>query len=68
MGLLFFPKVIYEYKDHGGMISTGKLVIRLPELFGNPINSHLVANQEELAKELMNFTLRSIVFIPRRVL
>jgi hypothetical protein len=68
MGLLFFPKLIYEYRDHGGMISTGKLLIRLPELFGKPINSHLVANQEELAKEFMNFALRSIVFTPRRVL
>jgi hypothetical protein len=37
-------------ENHGGMISTVQLIIRPTELFGNPISSHLVAKQKELAK------------------
>jgi hypothetical protein len=37
----------------------GKL-IHPPELSGNPTSSHLVAKQEELAKEIMNLALQSI--------
>jgi hypothetical protein len=33
----------------------GKLLIRPPELSGNPTNSHLAAKQEKLAKEIINF-------------
>jgi hypothetical protein len=46
-------------ENHGGMTSTGNVLIRPPELSGNPTSSHLVAKQEELAKE-MNLALRSI--------
>jgi hypothetical protein len=35
-------------ENHGGMISSGKLLIRLPELYGNSTNSHLIANVGEL--------------------
>jgi hypothetical protein len=35
-------------------------LICLPELSGNPTSSHLVANQEDLAKEVMDFALRGI--------
>jgi hypothetical protein len=38
----------------------GKLKIHPPELSDNPTSSHLVAKQEELAKEMMNLTLQSI--------
>jgi hypothetical protein len=40
-----------------------KHFIRSPELLGNPTSSHVVAKQEELAKERMNFALLSICFI-----
>jgi hypothetical protein len=43
-----------------------KLLIRQPELSCNPTSSHLVAKQEELAKEIMNFALQRISFILRR--
>jgi hypothetical protein len=33
----------------------GKLLILPPEFSGNPTRSHLVANQEELEKEMMYF-------------
>jgi hypothetical protein len=46
-------------ENHGGIISMGKL-IHPPELSGNPTSSHLVAKQEELAKEIMNLALQSI--------
>jgi hypothetical protein len=61
--------VIYEYgekwwNDNG----KGKFLIRPPQFSGNPISSHLVANQEELCEEnydlafeLSLFTLRSDV-------
>jgi hypothetical protein len=32
----------------------GKLLIRPPELPGNPISNHLVEKQEKLPKEIMN--------------
>jgi hypothetical protein len=37
-----------------------ELLIRPPELSGNPTTSYLVAKQDELAKEMMNLALRSI--------
>jgi hypothetical protein len=45
----------------------GKL-IRQPQSSGNPISSHLVEKQKELEKKIMDFVLRSISFILRRVL
>jgi hypothetical protein len=38
----------------------GKLLIRRPDLCGKPTLSHLLAKQGDLAKETMNFALRSI--------
>jgi hypothetical protein len=35
-------------ENYDGMISTGELLIRLPELSGNPTSSNLVAKQEKL--------------------
>jgi hypothetical protein len=46
-------------EKHGGIISTGELLIRPPELSGNPISNQLVAKQEGPAKE-MKLALRSI--------
>jgi hypothetical protein len=40
-------------ENHGGIILTGKLLIRPPELSDIPTSSHFVARQEELAKEMM---------------
>jgi hypothetical protein len=40
-------------ENHGGKISTGDILIRLPELSGNPTSSYLVAKQEELEKEMI---------------
>jgi hypothetical protein len=44
-------------------IDRGKPPIRPPKLSGNPASSHLVAKQEELAKEIINFALQSISVI-----
>jgi len=50
-------------KNRGGMISTGeKLLIRPPELSGNPTSSHLVANQEELGEGNDEFGLTKYLF------
>jgi hypothetical protein len=45
--------------SHGGMISTGELLIDPLELSCNPTSSHLVANQKDV-KEIINLALRSI--------
>jgi hypothetical protein len=37
-------------------IDRRKLLIRPPELSGNPIGSHLVGKQEKLAKGMVNLT------------
>jgi hypothetical protein len=37
-------------ENHSGMISTGKLLIRPPELSSNPTRSHLVAKQEGIGE------------------
>jgi len=50
-------------ENHGGMIHSGNLLIHPPDLFGNPTSSHLIAKQEEQAKEMMNFAFQSISFI-----
>jgi hypothetical protein len=38
----------------------GKVLIRPSKLFGNPISSHLIRNQEKLAKEIITSALRII--------
>jgi hypothetical protein len=56
--------MIYEHGEPWwNDIDRGKHLILPPELSGNPTTSHLVTNQEELAKEIMNFVLRSISVI-----
>jgi hypothetical protein len=45
---------------HGGMISSGKLLIRLPELYGNSTSSHLIVNMEELGDANDKVGLRGI--------
>jgi hypothetical protein len=56
-GPIVHPQAINE---HGELwwndIDRGRLLICSPELSGNP-NSHLVAKQDELVKEIMNFVL-----------
>jgi hypothetical protein len=37
-------------ENHGGMISVGDILIRPPELSGNPTSSHLVGKQEEFGE------------------
>jgi hypothetical protein len=64
MSLLFIPQVIYEHGEPWlNKVNKEKLLIRLPEPSGNHTSSHLVAKQEELAKEIINFALQSISFI-----
>jgi hypothetical protein len=61
MCLLFISWVIYELGETWwNNMKRGKLKILPPELSDNPTSSHLVAKQEELAKEMMNLTLQSI--------
>jgi hypothetical protein len=36
IGLLFNSQVIHDLENRGGMIPTGKLLIRQPEFYGNP--------------------------------
>jgi hypothetical protein len=50
-------------ESHGGMINRRKLLIHPPELSGNPTNSHLVANERNLAKEMMNLAFEISLFI-----
>jgi hypothetical protein len=55
------PKWYNEYGDAWwNGIGMGKLLIRLPDLSGNHTSSHLVAEQDELAEEVLNLALRSI--------
>jgi hypothetical protein len=63
-GLLFIPQYYMCTKSHSG-ISTGKLLIRPPELSGNFTNSHLAAKQEEHGEGNAEFFLRSVCFILR---
>jgi hypothetical protein len=61
------PQAIYERGElWWNGIDRRKLLIRPTELPGNPTGSHLVAKQEELAKERINLALRSIFFVLRR--
>jgi hypothetical protein len=61
--------VIYEHgKPWWSDIDRGKLLIRPQDLSGNLTSSYLVANQEEIAKEMMNIALGSTSFILNRVL
>jgi hypothetical protein len=57
--ILHPPCECINVEDHGGMISTGELLIRSTELFGDPTSSHLVAEHKDLAKA-MNLAVRSI--------
>jgi hypothetical protein len=58
VGLLFIPQVIYEHAELWWYdINRGKLLNHPPEPSGNPTSSHLLAKQEELVKEMMNFAL-----------
>jgi hypothetical protein len=58
-------------ENHGGTISTGKLLIFLPELSGNPTRRVIYYQiRRNMAKEMMNlafkvslFTLRSKFFL-----
>jgi hypothetical protein len=57
-GLLLMSQVTYDHEEpRWNYIGRGKLLIRPPELSCNITSSHLVAKQEELAKERMNFAL-----------
>jgi hypothetical protein len=38
---------------YGGMISTGKLLIRPKQLPANPTSSHLIANQKNWRRKLL---------------
>jgi hypothetical protein len=52
---LFISQLIYEHGEPWWIdIDRGKLLIRPAELSANPNSSNLVANKEELAKEIMN--------------
>jgi hypothetical protein len=53
--------VIYEHGEPWwNYIDRGNLFNRSPEFSGNHIGSHIVAKQEEQAKEIMNLALGSI--------
>jgi hypothetical protein len=67
-GLLFIPQVIYEHGEPWwNGIKRGNL-INPSEFSGSPTSSHLVAKQEELTKEMINFALQNITFILQSVL
>jgi hypothetical protein len=58
VSLLVISQVIYEHKEPWwNDIDKGILQIRPPELSCKPANSHLVAKQEKLLKEMMNLVL-----------
>jgi hypothetical protein len=59
-GLLFTSQMIYEPGEPWWNIEMAKLLIRLPELSDSPPSSYLVANQEDVAKEMINVVSRSI--------
>jgi hypothetical protein len=59
--LLFIPQVIYEHGEPWrNDIDSRILLFSPPELSGKHTSSHLVAKLDELAKEMINFALRSI--------
>jgi hypothetical protein len=41
-------------EKHGVMILTGENSF-IPQISGNPVSSHLVAKQDEITKDMMNF-------------
>jgi hypothetical protein len=56
-------------ENYGGMISTGETAdYSTRTVWQSYQQSHLIAKQEVLAMEMMNFAKRSISFILRRVL
>jgi hypothetical protein len=57
-GSIVISTVIYKHgKPWWNDIGRGKLLIRSPELSGNPTSSHLLAKQEELGKEMVSLAL-----------
>jgi hypothetical protein len=56
---LLIPHVIYEHEEPWWS-DRGKLLICPPELYGNPISSHLVEKQEQQVKGMMNLALGSV--------
>jgi hypothetical protein len=53
--------------NHGVMMPTGETPdSSTTALYKSYQQSHLVAKQEEQAKEMMNFVLRGTSFMPRR--
>jgi hypothetical protein len=52
-------------ENRGGIISIAQILIRPPELSGNPTRSHLIAKQEELAIVIINLTYEASLFIFR---
>jgi hypothetical protein len=69
-GLLFNPQVIYEdWEPLWNDIEGGwNLNSSIKALWQSYQQNHLVVKQEKLEKEMMNFALRNISFILRRVL
>jgi hypothetical protein len=61
------PTWYMSMENHGGMISTGEDSWFVHQSSGNPTSSWLVAKEEELAKEILDFAVRIISFILRRV-
>jgi hypothetical protein len=55
-------------ENHGGMIWTGETPDSSTITSSNSTGSHLVAKKEKLEKKLMNFALRNIRFMLRRVI
>jgi hypothetical protein len=54
-GLLFIPRVMCEHGQQlWDNIDKRKLLIRPPELSGNPTSHHPVASREEVVKKMMN--------------
>jgi hypothetical protein len=52
-------QVIYDYEEPRGIILTGENICP-PELSCSSTSSHIAANQEELAKDVINLYFRSI--------
>jgi hypothetical protein len=62
-GLLFIPHVIYVYGELWWNDIYGGTPDSSSDLSGNLFSSHLVAKQEEMAQEMIKFSLRSISLI-----
>jgi hypothetical protein len=61
---LFIPQETYKHGEPWcNDIDWGKLLIRPPELTGNPTSSHFIAKEKELGEGNDEYGLRSIVFV-----